>query len=313
MDFDFATAPPGGGSAGQPAAAAVPAGQLPPDIVVDRYLLQAERAVRDRDPAAARAAMERLDALQREHGLNPAAEEHFRYAQAWEAAGEPERAMESAVRYLQLRGREAERYAEALELMNRAESGVPAPASNGAAQSAEAGQPLRPGPQPACAGQSEGAACWRELASHPGCHVWVASYSPDVTDGTWTGGCSGGLASGTGTLRWVRNGEAHEYSGLLQNGRLQGLAIERNANGDVGEGPYVDGKRNGRWIIRFADGQVEEGPLLDDKRSGYWVVRHADGDLSEGPFVDGKQHGDWILRRPDGTTEHSTYVNGEQQ
>ena len=310
MDFDFATAPPGGGSAGQPAPAAVPAGQLSPEIVADRYLLQAEQAVRDGDPAAARAAMERLDALQREHGLNPAAEDHFLYAQTWEAAEEPERAMAAAVRYLQLRGREAERYTEALELMNRAESGTPPSASGGAVRDGDPAQPFRP--ELACEGQAEGAECWKELASHPACYVWDDYYYADQTV-TWTGGCSGGLASGTGMLRWVWGGEGHEYSGLLQNGKHEGHTVERDADGVVREGPYVDGKRNGHWVIRFEDGQVEEGPVLDGKRNGHWLARHADGDVSEGPFVDGKQHGDWILRRPDGTTEHSTYVNGEQQ
>ena len=36
--------------------------------------------------------------------------------------GEPERAIESLVRYLQLRGRDADRYEEALDLLNRAEA-----------------------------------------------------------------------------------------------------------------------------------------------------------------------------------------------
>ena len=97
------------------------AAQLPPEIMADRYLLQAEQAVRDQDFAAARAALESLQALQREHGLEPPPEHHYRYAQVWEATGQLQRAMEAAVRYLQLRGREAEHYTEALELMNRAE------------------------------------------------------------------------------------------------------------------------------------------------------------------------------------------------
>ena len=99
--------------------AVVTAMQLPPEIQADRYLLQAEQAVRDQNFGAARAAMESLQALQGEHGLEPPPEDHYRYAQVWEAAGRPKRAMEAAVRYLQLRGREAEHYTEALELMNR--------------------------------------------------------------------------------------------------------------------------------------------------------------------------------------------------
>ena len=95
-----------------PSAAAAAAAQLPPEIQADRYLLQAEQAVRDGDAASARAAMERLGALEREHGLEPAPEDHYRYAQAWEAAGAPQRPLAAAVSYLQLRGREAEHYTE---------------------------------------------------------------------------------------------------------------------------------------------------------------------------------------------------------
>ena len=119
----------GRGPSAPPLAASL---QLPPAIQADRYLRQAEQAVRSGDAAGARAAMERLEALEREHGLEPEGEDHYRYAQAWEAAGEPQRAMDSAVRYLQLRGREAEHYTEALDLMNRAESGKEGPEPRGA-------------------------------------------------------------------------------------------------------------------------------------------------------------------------------------
>ena len=108
-----------GGSSGQPGAG----GQLPPEIQSDLYLRKAEQAVEDGDLTSARLALERLEALQREHELEPGGEDNFRHAQAWEAAGEPQRAMAAAVRYLQLRGREAEHYDEALDLINRAEFG----------------------------------------------------------------------------------------------------------------------------------------------------------------------------------------------
>ena len=121
---------------------AAAAAQLPPDIQADRYLRQAEQAVRDGDAASARAAMERLVSLEQEHGLEPSPEDHYRYAQAWEAAGAPQRALASAVRYLQLRGREAEHYTEALDLMNRAESGKVA-AATGARGQAESSQGRR--------------------------------------------------------------------------------------------------------------------------------------------------------------------------
>ncbi len=107
-------------------AACEPAAQLPPDIMVDRYLLQAERAVREWDYASARAAMERLEELEQGRGMELKGEDYYRYAQVWEAVGEQERAMAAAVRYLKLQGREAEHYTKALELINRVEARVKA-------------------------------------------------------------------------------------------------------------------------------------------------------------------------------------------
>ena len=272
-----------------------PAFELPPEIQADRYLLQAEQAVREGDAAGVRAAMERLEALEREHGLEPALEGHFRYAQAWAAAGEPERAMESVVRYLRLGGREAEHYTEALELLNRAESGKLLPARV----------------EPSCEGQAEGAECWKELASHPGCHVWDNHYYADQTV-TWTGECNGGLASGTGTLTWVRDGKENKYTGLLRDGKEHGQWVLRFADGNVSEGPYVDGKRHGDWVMRDADGNTGEGPFVDGKHTGHWVVRRADGDVYEGPFVDGKANGDWVLRHAEGAVEKGPYVDDKK-
>ena len=139
MDFDFAAAPPRGGSAGQAGSAAGPAGQLPPEVQADLYLREAEQAGREGDAGAAREALERVAAVQAEHGLELSPEDHFRYAQAWEAAGEPQRALDAAVRYLQLRGREAEHYGEALDLMSRARSGRVAPGA-GSAEAPRAGE-----------------------------------------------------------------------------------------------------------------------------------------------------------------------------
>ena len=163
--------------------------------MADRYLRKAEQAVRDGDIAIALLAMERLEALQREHGLESAPEDHYRYAQAWEAAGEPERAMESAVRYLQLRGRDAEHYTEALDLMNRAESGKAGPAAGVSAASrvepglpqsprqartAPAAPPSAPAPQPR-AGQS-GVFDGMEFAWIPAGDFRMGSTSSDAFD-----------------------------------------------------------------------------------------------------------------------------------
>ena len=96
--------------------------QLPPEIMADKLLHQAEQLVRDQDYQGARGAMEKLLSLQQEHGLGSEPEDHFRHAKVWYSLGDLDRVREVLVQYLQLRGREAQHYDEALKLMNRAEA-----------------------------------------------------------------------------------------------------------------------------------------------------------------------------------------------
>ena len=102
---------------------ALSACQLSPDTEVNQLLLQAEQSVRDGN-FAARAAMDRMVSLQEKHGLEPGPEDFFRYAKVWHAVGDPERVLESLTKYLELRGQEADHYAEALELMKKAQAGL---------------------------------------------------------------------------------------------------------------------------------------------------------------------------------------------
>ena len=95
-------------------------GQLPPAIMLDSYLLRAEQALRDNDREGARAAMQRIAALQREHELVLEPEYHYRYARIWNGVGVWDQARASIVRYLELVGRDGEHYLDALTVMNRA-------------------------------------------------------------------------------------------------------------------------------------------------------------------------------------------------
>ena len=116
---------------------------FPPAIQADLHLRKAEQALREGDTATAREALERVASLQAGHGLEPGAEDHYRPAQAWAAAGEPQRAVAAAVRYLQAGGRGAEHYEAALDLINR--DGAPA-AGNAVAGRVGPGTPSVPSP-----------------------------------------------------------------------------------------------------------------------------------------------------------------------
>ncbi len=95
--------------------------QLPPEIMADRYLVEAERLMKEKEFKAALEAMEKIVALQKEHDLSLPAEFHFKYAQIAQSAGLLEAAIDAVNRYLVAAGRAGKFYREALELLDQAE------------------------------------------------------------------------------------------------------------------------------------------------------------------------------------------------
>ena len=92
-------------------------------------------------------------------------------------------------------------------------------------------------PGPLCSDVAAGA-CWYEASNQPGCYL--LHHDPHDSVPSWSGECVGGKASGRGRV---------EFPGM-----------------HVGEGQMSAGKREGRWVERSADGQVEEGPYVAGKR-----------------------------------------------
>ena len=97
------------------------AAQLPPEIMADRYLVQAERLMKEKDFKAALEAMEKIVALQKEHDLKLPDGFHFKYAQIAMSAGLLDAAIDAVSRYLVAAGRTGKFYREALELLDQAE------------------------------------------------------------------------------------------------------------------------------------------------------------------------------------------------
>ena len=99
----------------------VAASQLPPEIMADRYLLQAERATQEQNFQGAKAAMDGILELQAQHDLELPAQFFFRYAEVLERLGLYDEAIEFVTQYLTLAGRNGEFYRAALELLDSAE------------------------------------------------------------------------------------------------------------------------------------------------------------------------------------------------
>ena len=188
------------------------AAQLPPEIMMDRHLLQAEQMMAEEDHQAALDQMNQVVALQIEHDLALPDAFHFRYAQAAFLAGSISNALESVNRYLAAAGTDGEFYREALELLievepiqtlleeypDRAEQLMARKdyeAARDLMDTIAALQEERELTLPDaflssheemvrftqhCVGQPEGAACWMEVESQPECYVW--NLGPCQTD-----------------------------------------------------------------------------------------------------------------------------------
>ena len=97
---------------------------LPPQIQVDRLLVQVERETREGNYFSAVLTLERILEIHAEHGLEVPAEFWFRQAGVLQQAGLHERAVEASSRYLREAGREGEHYQAVLVILDAAEVGL---------------------------------------------------------------------------------------------------------------------------------------------------------------------------------------------
>ena len=110
--------------------------QLPPEIMVDRHLIRAERLLSGDESGAALAEMDTIIALREKHDLEVPGDFDFKYAEVAFAAGRAAAAIASLNDYLLAAGRSGEFYRQALELLDKAEE-AKAAAEAAAAASAE--------------------------------------------------------------------------------------------------------------------------------------------------------------------------------
>lgn len=252
------------------------AAQLPPETMVERYLLRVDRLMESGDPKGALELMKKIRLLQMAFGVTLPDEFPLDHARTALSAGSIGEAIDAANGYLVQAGSEGRFYREALELL----------------EEAERMEQLQTwfGTEKMCVGQPKGTSCWMEVTGKPDCHLWNHHLQPDEIV-TWTGKCAEGKAYGEGTTRWVYHG-----------GRKTLAAT----------GSLKDGKVHGRWVLRWPDGKVEEGSYADWKRQGRWVIRNANGDVEQGPYLKGKKHGQWVVRRANGAVEHLTFEDDER-
>ena len=241
----------------------VTSAQLPPNVLADKYLIQAEQLLEKKEYDAALSLLDKIIALQKEHGFALRDEFHFKHAKIAYAAGLIPTAIDAVSAYLST-GSEGEFYKEALALLIEAEEEM---------------QEVEITPDKTCAGKPEGGSCWMALADRPECYVW--NPNPHYTV-TWSGECAGDVAQGEGTLTWaVADADSSRVTGTstgrLRNGKMHGKWVT-----SYSEIHYMKGIQHGPYILRGASFgkrmfQGWKGEYVHGKREGVWLSFHDDG------------------------------------
>ena len=94
---------------------------LPPEIQVDRLLVQVDRETAEDEHGLALITLERILEIYEQHALQIPAEFWFRQAGVLQAAGFHEGSIEAATQYLREAGRDGEHYQAALQLLDTGE------------------------------------------------------------------------------------------------------------------------------------------------------------------------------------------------
>lgn len=112
-------------------------------------------------------------------------------------------------------------------------------------------------------------------------------YDRDLQQGTYSGGCNGGLADGYGEV----SGAASGYRGDFRAGKKHGRGVKVMPNGDVYTGDFADDYRHGKGVYVWGPGTPwagdrYEGEYRRDLRHGWGVYQWSSGDRYEGPWQD---------------------------
>jgi len=101
-------------------------------------------------------------------------------------------------------------------------------------------------------------------------NCWAANPDPEAGESvTWTGGCSGGLLSGEGTLSWYLNGRLlGRDEGTFRNGELTGHGRITQTGGTSFEGEFP-----GTGILTLPDGR--KIPAESIKETAGWSIEQS--------------------------------------
>lgn len=124
-----------------------------------------------------------------------------------------------------------------------------------------------------------------------GCRVW--NLYPKANEAiAWSGACQNGMANGSGTLQWYRDGHKTSMTtGEFVEGKLTGKGTHFFENGDHYEGDFVDFYRTGKGTLIWSNGLRYEGNFFEGRRTGLGVLYFVDGNRYEGEFLNNRYSG----------------------
>ena len=328
---------------------AVASAQLPPKVIADKYLMQAEQLLEKQDYEAALNLVEKIIALQKEHNLTLSGNLYFKdaVAQLLEKkdyitalnimdrfiALQKEHSLilpdEFHFQYAQvtffkyeLLPVPADSIRVALELVSKYLSAETEGESYKEALALllkieEKLEEFEFSLERTCAGKPVGSSCWMALANQPECYFWNSYLQKDETM-TWSGACSDGLAEGEGTL--ITTGYSSyntEYTaeeiGHFQNGRKYGQWVVRLSEGRVMKETYMYGILHGPYFFEWPEeGKMVEGSYANGKKHGQWAEREADGRITEETYMNGILHGPYVFESKTGRMYKGSYMNGKK-
>ena len=120
---------------------------------------------------------------------------------------------------------------------------------------------------------------------------------PDLSQGTYSGGCKDGLAEGYGKVDG-----ASSYSGDFHAGKKHGKGVKVMPNGDRNDGDFSDDYRHGKGVYVWGSntqwaGDRYEGEYQRDLRHGKGVYLWNSGDRYDGLWKDDLRLGPSVMEQ----------------
>lgn len=137
---------------------------------------------------------------------------------------------------------------------------------------------------------------------------------PDQKKGesaTWSGACVDGYASGSGVVKWIRDGVPNRtYEGNLERGVPKGAGILTYGEGSSLAGNFSgNGYDSAHVERRYSSGNRYTGAWADGP-SGQGTMMLALGGSYEGSWKNGRFDGAGIITYPDGRRRNVQYKDG---